>query len=244
MAGKPKNIIGQKFNRLTVLEDTGKRKNGSVVWLCKCDCGNICEVCGGSLTRSKHPIKSCGCLKKETDKQPKGNVINLINQKFGKLTVIQRDGSDARGEAKWICECECGNKISVLGSNLRSGHTQSCGCERRSHGELKVAEILRENSIPFEQEHKAFKFSNGSWAKFDFFVNNEYLIEYDGETHYISNLHGWHTEEQLQAQLERDAIKNQWCKENNIPLIRIPYTHLKDLCIEDLLLETSNYVVV
>ena len=38
MAGKPKNLIGQKFNRLTVLEDTGKRKNGSVVWLCRCDC--------------------------------------------------------------------------------------------------------------------------------------------------------------------------------------------------------------
>jgi len=43
---------------------------------------------------------------------------------------------------------------------------------------------------------------------------------------------------------KRRNKKNQWCKENNIPLIRIPYTHLKDLCIEDLLLETSNYVVV
>lgn len=244
MAGKPKNIIGQKFNRLTVLEDTGKRKNGSVIWLCQCDCGNTCEVCGGSLTRTNRPTRSCGCLKKETDKQPKGNIINLINQKFGKLTVIQRDGSDARGEAKWLCQCECGNQISVLGSNLRSGHTQSCGCERRSHGELKVAQILKENNIFFEQEYRAFKFSNGRWAKFDFFVNNRYLIEYDGETHYMSSLHGWQTKEQLQAQLERDTIKNQWCKENNIPLIRIPYTRFNNLCIEDLLLETSNYVVV
>ena len=40
-----------------------------------------------------------------------------------------------------------------------------------------------------------------------------------------------------------DAYKNQWCKENNIPLIRIPYTHLKDLCIEDLQLETSKFIV-
>ena len=244
MAGKPKNIIGQKFNRLTVLEDTGKRKNGSVVWLCKCDCGNICEVCSGSLTRTNHPTRSCGCLKKESDRKPKGNVIDLINQKFGKLTVIQRDGSDGRGEAKWLCQCECGNVISVLGSNLRTGHTQSCGCDRRSHGELKIAEILKEKSIPFEQEYKAFKFSTGAWAKFDFFINNQYFIEYDGETHYKYNLHGWHTEEQLKAQLERDAIKNQWCKENNIPLIRIPYTQLKNLKIEDLLLETSDYVVV
>jgi hypothetical protein len=38
-------------------------------------------------------------------------------------------------------------------------------------------------------------------------------------------------------------IKNQWCKENNIPLIRIPYTHLKDLSIEDLILETSKFKI-
>lgn len=243
MSGKPKNLIGQKFNRLTVLADTGKRKNGSVVWLCKCDCGNLCEINGGSLTRKNRPTKSCGCLKQETDKQPKGNVIDLINQKFGKLIVIQRDGSDSRGEAKWLCKCECGNIISVLGSNLRTGHTQSCGCERYSHGELKVAQILRENNIPFIQEYPGFKFSNGAWSKFDFYVNNQYFIEYDGETHYMYNLHGWHNKEQLDQQLERDAIKNQWCKENNIPLIRIPYTKLNTLDIEDLKLETSTYII-
>jgi len=38
-------------------------------------------------------------------------------------------------------------------------------------------------------------------------------------------------------------IKNTYCKEHNIPLIRIPYTHYNDLCIEDLLLETSNYII-
>ena len=245
MAGKRKDLMGKKFNRLTVIEDTGKRKNGSVVWLCRCDCGNLCEINGGALTRTTHPTKSCGCLKKETDRQPKGNVIDLTGQTFGHLTVVQRDGSDNRGEAKWLCKCDCGNTqlISVLGSNLRSGHTQSCGCDRMSHGEKIVAKLLKENNIPYIQEYKAFKFSNNHWAKFDFYINNQYIIEYDGETHYKANLHGWHTEEHLQKQLERDAIKNQWCKENNIPLIRIPYTHLKDLCIEDLLLETSQYIV-
>lgn len=245
MAGKPKNLIGQKFNRLTVLKDTGKRKNGSVVWLCKCDCGNLCEINGGSLTRTNRPTRSCGCLKQETDKMPKGNVIDLINQKFGHLTVIRRDGSDGRGEAKWLCQCDCGNPmlISVLSSNLRSGHTQSCGCERRSHGEIAVAKILNDNNINFIQEYQAFQFSNKKWAYFDFYVNNTYLIEYDGETHYQANMHGWHTQEKLEAQQERDAIKNQWCKNNNIPLIRIPYWHLKNLCIEDLKLETSTFIV-
>jgi hypothetical protein len=54
-----------------------------------------------------------------------------------------------------------------------------------------------------------FKYSNGTNAKFDFYINNKYLIEYDGETHYQANLHGWHNQEALDRQLERDAIKNQ-----------------------------------
>lgn len=105
-----------------------------------------------------------------------------------------------------------------------------------------MAQLLIENNIPFEQEVAMFKYANGTKAKFDFYVNDEYLIEYDGETHYRFNLHGWHNEEQLIAQQERDMIKNQWCKDNNIPLIRIPHTHLPNLCIEDLILETSKFI--
>lgn len=71
----------------------------------------------------------------------------------------------------------------------------------------------------------------------------KYLIEYDGETHYQHNLHGWHNEKQLKAQQERDMIKNQWCKEHNIPLIRIPFTIFSELTINDLLLEDSKYII-
>ena len=42
---------------------------------------------------------------------------------------------------------------------------------------------------------------------------------------------------------KRDAFKNAWTKEKNIPLIRIPYTHYDDLCLEDLLLETSSFII-
>ena len=53
----------------------------------------------------------------------------------------------------------------------------------------------------------------------------------------------WNNKENFLKTQERDALKNQWCKDNNIPLIRIPYTHLNNLKIEDLLLETSEYIV-
>ena len=241
MAGKPKNLLGQKFGRLTPIEMLDKRINKSVVQKCKCDCGKECEVSAASLTSNR--TKSCGCLKIEKDHEPKGNVKDELGHKYGHVTIIARAGSDPNGQAKWECECDCPahTHIIVLGNNLRRRHTQSCGCERRSHGELAIEQILINNNISYQQEYPAFKFASGLSAKFDFYIDNKYFIEYDGETHYQYNLHGWHNEDQLKAQQERDIIKNQWCKDNNIPLIRIPYTHLKDLCLEDLQLETTTF---
>ena len=63
-----KNLIGQKFGKLTVLRDSGKRaSNGGILWECQCDCGNIVNVIGSNLTRKKHPTQSCGCKTNSKD---------------------------------------------------------------------------------------------------------------------------------------------------------------------------------
>ena len=75
----------------------------------------------------------------------------------------------------------------------------------------------------------------------DFFVQNTYVVEFDGLQHFT----GWgYDKDNLLIQQRRDQTKNQWCKENNIPLIRIPYTKLDTLCLEDLMLETTQFRVV
>lgn len=56
-----------------------------------------------------------------------GKLIDISNNKFGKLTVLERAGSD-KGNALWKCICDCGNTIIVRGTSLRTGHTKSCGC--------------------------------------------------------------------------------------------------------------------
>lgn len=50
-------------------------------------------------------------------------LIDLTGQKFGRLSVIKHLGS-----TYCECKCECGNIVNVLTSNLKSGHTKSCGC--------------------------------------------------------------------------------------------------------------------
>lgn len=59
-------------------------------------------------------------------------LVDLTNQKFGRLTVLCRDKEKEKQHidrhAMWRCKCDCGNEVSVVGKDLRQGKTQSCGC--------------------------------------------------------------------------------------------------------------------
>ena len=56
-----KDLVKQKFGKLTVIKDTNKRTSqGNVIWLCKCECGNNCEVSSHELLNND--THSCGCL--------------------------------------------------------------------------------------------------------------------------------------------------------------------------------------
>ena len=117
--GKIKDLTGEVFGRLTVLEMTSERKNRQVVWKCKCDCGNITNVVGQAL-RTGH-TKSCGCLNYE-----KKDLDSLIGQKFGKLTVLKRSDYSFNNKVYWTCECECGKRLDVNGTDLRNKNIDSC----------------------------------------------------------------------------------------------------------------------
>ena len=55
---------------------------------------------------------------------------NLTGQTFGRWTVLGPGDKNAKGEQKWLCQCECGSQRQVLGRSLRSGGSLSCGCLR------------------------------------------------------------------------------------------------------------------
>lgn len=231
------DLTGETFGLLKVLYQAPNQGH-HVMWHCMCECGNEKDVRGEHLRGQK--IKSCGCLKKQS------KFIDISNQHFGLLTVLRPNGVNSKREQLWECQCKCGTLITVSGSVLRSGRIFSCGCIK-SKGEEKIASLLSNENILFEKQ-KTFNtrrfLDTKALAKFDFYVNNKYLIEYDGIQHFKASGNGWNTEENLQIVKQNDDFKNQWCKNNNIPLIRIPYTHLKDLCIEDLKLETSKFIFI
>lgn len=231
-----KNLIGNRYGKLVVLEKTDKRRGGSVIWKCKCDCGNIVDVCSIELVNGD--TKSCGCYQKERIREVCGS--KLEGQRFGKLTVLEPcDDENKIKYAKditWKCKCDCGNIHYALTSSLKQGNVQSCGCVK-SKGEEKIAELLKENNIPFLKQKSFPNCKDINSLLFDFYVDNKYLIEYDGIQHFDKN-NNWYDE----GREKRDNIKNNFAKENNIPLIRIPYWKLSTLTIEDLKLETTNYL--
>lgn len=56
---------------------------------------------------------------------------NLTGEVFGRLTVIEVAGKNKHGQYQWLCKCDCGNEVVVVGGRLRCGHTKSCGCYNR-----------------------------------------------------------------------------------------------------------------
>ena len=97
-------------------------------------------------------------------------MIDYVGQRFGTVVVEQQ-----LTKGSWLCKCDCGRYKNVPTHLLTSNHTQSCGCSRLSHGEIKISTILKEYNIPFEME-KTFKTCINPKTKrllrFDFYVNN------------------------------------------------------------------------
>lgn len=213
-----KDLKGQTFSNLYVIERAGSDNSKKALWKCRCSCGKITIVRGSDLLQNK--VKSCGCIKTETLK------TNLIGQRFGKLQVLSETSQRINGSIAWLCKCDCGKEILIPTNSLKTGNTQSCGC-LVSKGENKIEEILNNNDIIFIKQYKFNNLlgKNKVPLRFDFalFKNNQLfaLIEFQGIQHYnnVYNL----SEEDWAYSLSRDEQKRDYCKKNRIKLIEIKY---------------------
>lgn len=114
-----KDIAGMRFGKLIAIKPTKERgRDGSTVWLCRCDCGGEIAVALGRLMAGTR--KSCGCLSHPPRKE-------FIGKRFGQLTVVGYAGKQG-GMHRWRCQCDCGNETVVGQTLLQNGKTKSCGC--------------------------------------------------------------------------------------------------------------------
>ena len=216
---KDEDFIGKQFGEYTVIKFGGINEKHIRMYWCRCSCGN--EVLVNSYNLKNGRSTNCGCQRKKnlSHKMKK----DITGEVFGKLTVIKQVGVNRNKKNIYECKCECGGKCIATSQSLRSGHTSSCGCINSS-GNMKVEKAISEFNIRYIKEyHININSEDISFIRFDFYLPDLKLaIEYDGEQHFmpVSRFGG---EEQFLRIQKRDKFKNEYCKNNNITLIRIPY---------------------
>lgn len=229
--------IGQKYGKWTIKEFKGIL-NEHASYLCECECGYQKIIAGSSLKNGE--TKSCiNC-------STKGR-LDIKGQKFGKLIALEPTDKRYNSFVVWKCLCDCGNICEVSLGHLKMGNVKSCGCLGQSYGEFNIQQLLNENNISYTFQ-KTFKkcYSNKNYPlKFDFYIEDKYIIEFDGEQHfkyrYENNYHGWNNKENYLETHQNDLIKNKYCFDNNIPIIRIPYD--AEYTINDLKLEITRFLL-
>ena len=224
-----KDETGNKYGRLTVLyrdESKPKGHGHKAWWICKCDCGNVKSVKGENLRRGL--TQSCGCLHKEQLSQLRFD--DIAGQQFGFLIPLYITGDkDQCGAYIWHCKCSnCGGFKDVSITSLKQGHTKSCGCISSSYGEAKIKQLLQEHDISFIEQYKFDDcVSNKNYKlRFDFAIFKgpklHCLIEFQGIQHYQPS-DKFDDHETLKERQQRDEIKRNYCKTNNITLVEISY---------------------
>ena len=132
----------------------------------------------------------------------------------------------------WHCRCDCGNECDVSRSNLVYSRTMSCGCLKKSTGEINIQEILKQNNISFVKEKTFSDFiyeDTQAHPRYDFYLPNyNRLIEFDGEQHFKGT--GWNRD--LSYQKEKDTIKNNYAFQHNIELVGIPYWERDNITLD------------
>lgn len=73
--------------------------------------------------------------------------IDVLNQSFGRLLVIERAENSAQGAARWVVRCDCGIVKIVRGSALLTGISKSCGCLAREMSSERATTHGRTNTF-------------------------------------------------------------------------------------------------
>lgn len=169
---KPIDISNKTFGRLTAIEPTEERgENGSVIWLCKCECGKYTHVSYTSLTLLR--VRSCGCLGTESS-QRSGKIA-------GQCTVDRFcvDGTHARNltakipkhntsgikgvhwdrsRQKWVAQIEFKGKCYYLGRYTK----KEDAAEMRKIAEDKLfGDFLEWFKAEFPERRKFFEKESG-----------------------------------------------------------------------------------
>lgn len=206
-------------------------------------CGKIVEVCPKSFVHRNYRCRECSIRATNAEKFRQYK-IKFIQHIEGLGYKILDEENFTSSSASFQLQCAKCNKILTTTSNdfyeneKRTGGL--CTCEREvygfynpayinnSWGETYILKFLQEEtSLPYRLQYRFSDCRDKNPLPFDFAILNgdgsiKFLLEYDGEQHFYPMKFKGGEERFKETQLH-DQLKNEYCKEHNIKLIRISY---------------------
>lgn len=186
-------------------------------------CGHEWEAKASSLLEG-HGCQRC---------KRQNHFLELLKERRPNTELLS-EYTDSRLYVKVRCRI-CGTEWHALASALINYPSDCCAnCAEKSLGEKRIAEVLERNDIAFIQQYKFGDCRIKRALPFDFYIPSYNLcIEYDGEQHFFAR-EFFGGEEAYRRQTHRDAVKTEYCRDNGINLLRIPYkkfNHIEDIII-------------
>ena len=197
-----------------------------------------CKICGHEWSPMAYSLlephncggcKQCYILKRtKTTNQfvkelkQQNPYVKLIGEYVNSYTKALFKCYGCRQQCEWL------TTPSIV---LSGGKSPTC---HSSNGEIRIMRFLQSNNIEFKKEYKFQDCKNINLLPFDFYLPKYNIcIEYDGEQHYRPiNFGGCSNEKAMksfQSTCINDNIKNQYCVNHNINLLRIPYYDCKNI---------------
>lgn len=199
-----------------------------------CKCGKEFKATFTKFSsRNRRQCRSCGInigasARTKTHEQFAEEVFKLVGDEYTVLGVYSSDSAKILMRHN-ACEYE----YEATPSNILKD--RRCPFCKSSKGEIKIAQWLKENNLNYKSE---YSFSNlmsdfKNPLRFDFAVfddckNIKTLIEYDGGQHFHW-VKGWQLERDFIKAQYHDELKNNYCKNHNIKLLRIPCTEFNNI---------------
>lgn len=220
--------IDDDFNKNYEIVKLNKKISDKSIFLHK-QCGNKIELSISRFLSGKR-CKYCQHRSfKFSDNEVDDIIKSICNDEY--IRVSEYKGLD---EKITLYHNECRNTYEVTFHNFKSG-SRCPYCWRiknRSRGESIISGFLLDNKIDFISEYSNEECKNKRLLKFDFYIpSKNIIIEFDGQQHFIPYDHfgGNFSKEKLYL---NDTIKNKFCDDNKIRLIRIKYTNNKQKILD------------
>lgn len=191
-------------------------------------CGHKWSVIPNNFFNHTRRCPNCAGLAKYTIERFQSKIFELTGKEYSLI------GDCVNGVTETMVKHNiCGAEFSVSPTNFINHERRCPECyplsSSKSKGELKILGYLKSNGIPFIEQYSFDDCADINKLLFDFaiFSNSKknklkLLIEFDGGQHYYP-VDFFGGEEGFKKQIKRDEIKNTYCRDNNIPLLRIPY---------------------